>query len=361
MYPYPLDRGDKLRWSALLLELSALMRLRGVFGFMPSRDRRDPGLEQGFDSVDVVPISMREVALGRLMLHLSGRPSEFGSLATAPWRTRVRARTSADAPVLLLGPNACFHGAPTGSIIDLTDARSRVRMIAKDRVRPRVLSLERKLAANNRIVLASDDDKAWLVDNGANADAISVIPNGVDRRFFAARPLGQSQDLVFVGNFRFPPNRDGARWFLSECWPKIRARAPAISLRIVGFGAHELARNPSPEIQIASDVPDVLPYLEKAAVAIAPLQSASGTQNKVLEAMAAGLPVVGTSPVARGLAGSHPVLVRDDAEGFVATCILLMSDEVARAELGVEGRAYVVRNHSWASSAMALRELLVSR
>jgi glycosyltransferase involved in cell wall biosynthesis len=360
MYPYPLNRGDKLRWSALLAELAPLLSLRAVFGFLSSRDRRDPALERGFHSVQIVPISMWQVAMRAAQLRISGRPPEFGRLATPAWRRRLLAQIAPGVPVLLLGPNASVFDVPAGAVLDLTDTRSRVRTVTGNRVRPAILSIELALAQRFRIVLASDDDKTWLVENGADPGHITVIPNGVDQRFFAARSPGRSNELVFVGNFRFPPNRDGARWFLTECWPKIRQRAPAVRLRIVGFGARDVARSLSPEIEIASDVPDVVPYLETAGVAIAPLQSASGTQNKVLEAMAAGLPVVATSPVARGLAPNHPVLVRDDADTFAAACISVVNDEAARAELGAEGRAYVARHHSWAAGAGALRDLLVS-
>jgi len=227
-------------------------------------------------------------------------------------------------------------------------------------VRPSVLSTELALARRFRIVLASEDDKSWLVENGADAAAISVISNGVSGRFLAARRIGGTSEIVFIGNFAFPPNRDGARWFLADCWPKIHAQAPSARLRIVGFRASGIARSLGPGIEIVSDVPDVVPYLETAIIAVAPLQSASGIQNKVLEAMAAGLPVVATSPVARGLARPHPALVGDDAGSFVSACLTLLADEAARADLGAQGRAYVLARHSWGAAASALGDLLMS-
>jgi glycosyltransferase involved in cell wall biosynthesis len=131
-----------------------------------------------------------------------------------------------------------------------------------------------------------------------------AIPNGVDMDSFKPpeEPSSRSQ-VVFCGVFNYAPNEEGALWLANEVWPKVLHGKPDATLVLVGAeptkAVADLARRPS--ITVTGTVPDVRPFLWDSAVSAAPLHLARGVQNKVLEALVAGLPCVVTPPVLEGL------------------------------------------------------------
>jgi glycosyltransferase involved in cell wall biosynthesis len=359
-YPQPPLDGDKVRWSALLPELARLATLRGVFGFMPRMEARNPDFDNRFESIDLVSTPAIEVTLRALALELRRHPSDFGRRATPGWQNAVKAAVGRrpNDPVLLLGTSGGYIlEVPTPTVLDLLDVRSRVRTLTGDRItRASILAAELDLARRHRILLACEADRRWLVDHGADAGRIHVVPHGVDRRFLAPPLLTSSATVLFVGNLRYPANRHGLDWFLREAWPRLKSAGAR--LRIVGYGAESV--RPGEGVEVYPNVADVLPHYQAAAVVVAPLLEARGTQFKVLEAMAAGVPVVCTSPVARGLLEGHPAQVADDPAGLAATCATLLGDQAGRVALSARGRAYVREHHDWAAGALLVRDVLQS-
>ena len=357
-YPKPPVDGDKVRWSALLLELARLTPLSGVFGFMPRMEARNPGFDAQFESIDVVPTPASEVALRALLLELQRHPSPFGRRATSRWQRAVVAATTRqpDSPLLLLGTSGGYiPSVAARTVLDLVDVRSRVRTLTGDRVtRHSILTAELALARHHRILLACETDRQWLIDHGADGGQIHLVPHGVDARFFTATPLASSQTVLFVGSFHYRPNKAALDWFVRAAWPGLKSTGAR--LRIVGYGAEHV--RPVEGADVYANVADVLPHYEAAAVVIAPLLEARGTQFKVLEAMAAGVPVVCTSPVARGLAEGHPAQVSDDPAGLSALCTTLLSDPARRQALSARGRAYIREHHDWAASAILVHDAL---
>jgi sugar transferase (PEP-CTERM/EpsH1 system associated) len=159
---------------------------------------------------------------------------------------------------------------------------------------------------------------------------IEVVGNGVDLE--SLRPAGGPSSepvVVFCGVMDYEPNVMGAVWLARDVWPIVRHAHPAARLRIVGADPVRAVREcASAErgIEVTGRVPDVRPYLWSAAVAAAPLQTARGVQNKVLEALAAGLPVVVTPVVAAGLPveAAGGCEVAGDAEAFAAALVRLL-------------------------------------
>jgi polysaccharide biosynthesis protein PslH len=131
-----------------------------------------------------------------------------------------------------------------------------------------------------------------------------VLPIGVDIDAF--RNTGEPStrpEVVFTGVFSYQPNEDGALWLIEHVWPLLRESQPHAHLTLVGMGPSSTLRNRAARagVEVTGTVPDVQPYLWRAAIAVAPLDTAQGVQNKVLEAVAAGLPVVVTPAVYEGL------------------------------------------------------------
>jgi polysaccharide biosynthesis protein PslH len=140
-------------------------------------------------------------------------------------------------------------------------------------------------------------------------------------------------------------------WFCREVWPEVRRQCPAARFIVVGSrpvaAVRRLARLPG--VELATDVPDVRPYLVSADVVVVPLRIARGIQNKVLEALAMGKAVVATPGALEGLEVHADVHVcrAATAEQWTATVLRLLGDETLRSRLGIAGRRYVVEHHRW--------------
>jgi sugar transferase (PEP-CTERM/EpsH1 system associated) len=190
-----------------------------------------------------------------------------------------------------------------------------------------------------RATLVVSTREAEALESLDRAFAPVVLPNGVDVEAFrnpeapSARP-----EVVFTGVFSYRPNEAGALWLIEHVWPLVLQRQPNAHLTLVGTGpgATLKQRAARADVEVTGTVPDVRPYLWRAAVAVAPLDTAHGVQNKVLEAVAAGLPAVVTPAVYEGLpdAVRPACLVAADAAGYAeAIAQLLALSAEARREL----------------------------
>ena len=172
-------------------------------------------------------------------------------------------------------------------------------------------AFETRAATSAVATLVVNDREAEIARQLAPAAKVHVIANGVEleRLRPPAEPSGRER-VVFCGVMNYAPNDQGIRWFINEVWPKVRAHRPGATLAVVGADPERslqalCARDHT--IELTGSVPDVRPWLWESAVAIAPLHVARGVQNKALEAIACGLPIVITSAVAAGLpAGLEP-------------------------------------------------------
>ena len=176
--------------------------------------------------------------------------------------------------------------------------------------------------------------------------------NGVDLEFFCPGEDAYDPDeIVFVGRMDYFPNQQAARDFCTEVLPRIQARRPGARFTVVGAdppaATRALARQSG--VTVTGTVEDVRPYVRRAAVAVAPLKIARGTQNKVLEAMAMGVPVVASGLAARGIdavSGEH-VLTADTAAESAEQILRVMTDDAERRRFAEAGRARVETHHGW--------------
>lgn len=194
---------------------------------------------------------------------------------------------------------------------------------------------------------------------------IAVISNGVDLDYF--HPPAASQQLaggriVFTGEMDYFPNIDAVKHFCDDILPLVRQEAPDARFYIVG-------RNPTREVlalgrvqnvTVTGSVPDVRPYLQSATVSVAPLRIARGVQNKVLEAMAMGVPVVGTTKAFQGIQATEGDGIRcaDEPALFAKEIAILLKDPDERQRRAIQARKFVERVHRWETQFAALEEIL---
>jgi glycosyltransferase involved in cell wall biosynthesis len=210
----------------------------------------------------------------------------------------------------------------------------------------------RFLGACDVHTVTSERERVRLQARDAAAE-IHVIPNGVDVEYFGAQepdPGATRTNLVFAGSMDYSANVDAVVWFVNNMWPELRRQLPALSFTIVG-------RDPTPEVRalggdqvnVTGTVPDVRPHYSGALAAVVPLRIGSGTRLKILEAMAAGIPVISTRLGAEGLDfedGTH-LLLADSAGEMIAAVGRLASSPELWLRLSRSGREVVSRLYDW--------------
>jgi glycosyltransferase involved in cell wall biosynthesis/tetratricopeptide (TPR) repeat protein len=180
----------------------------------------------------------------------------------------------------------------------------------------------------------------------------------------AASSQGQRSGLLTVANANHPPNLDGLAWYAKEIGPRLAELLPGVKLTVIGndpVGA--LAQLASEHVEVIGWVPDTRPYLEKARVSVAPLRYGAGVKGKVAEALAAGLPVVGTTMAVEGmgLTAGLDVEVADDPAMFAAAIARLYKDADRWEEMQRNGRAAAERTAGVANMARQMASLMGSR
>lgn len=178
-------------------------------------------------------------------------------------------------------------------------------------------------------------------------ERLHTVPMGIDLEYFGASGEGLPADpsFAFVGAFNWHVNEDAADWVCSQVWPLLREKLPQAHLTLIG-------RDPSTAVQgfakgaeatVTGTVPDIRPYVAASRAMLVPLRYGSGVRTKILEAFAAGRPVISTSVGCEGLPvtnGEH-LLIADDAPSFAEACYRLATDEALAASLVRQARRLV--------------------
>ena len=214
-------------------------------------------------------------------------------------------------------------------------------------------------------VVCSEREQAQLQKIEPSA-RIAGVPNGVDTAYFAgASPPGRRHRIVFVGAMKYPPNIEAAVTFSHNVWPQLRERLPGYCLTLVGANPVPavIALRDIPGVEVTGTVPDVRPYYREALAAIVPLRTGGGTRLKILEAMAAGVPVVSSALGAEGLSlepGTNILLADlDDGESWVRALAGLAESEPRRRELTSAALQLVRDHYDWTSLGESLSRIYV--
>ncbi len=217
----------------------------------------------------------------------------------------------------------------------------------------------------DQVTVTSEADRQALIELGSDAARITTIPNGVDLDYF--RPTAAERDplrLVFTGKMSYHANIAAVEDLAQKIMPLVWAEQPDAHLMIVG-------KDPSPAVQalgqhpnitVTGFVPDIRPYLSGAAIAVSTVRYGVGIQNKVLEAMAMGTPVVCSAQASSALKteNGRDLLVGDTPEAIAQHILGLLASPEQRALIGANGRQYVENHHSWDSAAAHLENLYMA-
>jgi glycosyltransferase involved in cell wall biosynthesis len=199
------------------------------------------------------------------------------------------------------------------------------------------------------IEVSQDERLAALMPQGRR---VSILPNGVDHEYFKSIRVPEvPETIVFSGKMSYSANITAVKHFYENVLPLIRAERPEVKFVIVGADPPTSIRKlaDDPNVTVTGYVDDIRPFIARAAVAVCPITVGVGIQNKVLEAMAMGKPVVATSRACSAIAAESGknIIMADEPVEFAAHVMGLLSSPERRREIGLNAAECVRANHDW--------------
>ncbi len=220
----------------------------------------------------------------------------------------------------------------------------------------------RAFNAATRVVAVSEVD-ASLIRHRFGGRNVDVVDNGIDREYFeAVQPDPDPGTILFLGNLDWRPNLDAVELLLDRIFPAVRAAEPTARLRLVG-------RKPPPAlvrkvrevpgVELLADVPEVRPFLAKSGVMVVPLRIGGGSRLKILEAMAAGLPVISTRVGAEGLELVPGVnyIAADEPQAMTDALVAWIRDPRPARAMAERSRNFVLNRYDWCPLADRLERV----
>ncbi|MDW3649755.1 MAG: glycosyltransferase [Bacteroidia bacterium] len=375
-FPYPIEKGDKLRIYHQIRHLSQKHEVHLIaISDQEVEEAHQQHLESFCSSIHIFPISKGGIAFSLLK----------GLFGVAPFQVHYFYRKRIHKKILKIAeelkPDRIYcqlirmapyvKGLDAQKSLDYMDAFSLgMKRRAKHHVgikqvlfrweASKLKSYEEKVFTDfNSHSIISEQDREAL--NTPYKDQIQLIPNGVDTEFFQPKKEEAEYDLVFVGNLGYSPNILAAKYLATQLLPRIRKDLPETRLLLAGARPVKqiLELEKEAGVSIGGWYEDIRDAYASGKIFVAPLFSGSGQQNKILEAMAMGIPCVSTSIVNKSIGAKSPrdILLGDDLESLAEHCIFLLKNPDHILIQASHGRAFVENNYAWSRSHKQLDEL----
>ena len=380
-FPFPPIGGDKLRFFNILKYLSRNHKI----SILCFTDRKiQPGIISAyrdyFSEIDVVFLPKICSYINCILGLLKGQPLQVSYYQSKKMEKLVREKLSQDkfdmVFVHLIRMAEYVKDYKIYKILDMTDAQSLNYTRAMSYTTGKwsiihrfekelVLGYEKNIWRYfDKTYVVSPVDQHYLksLDNNMN---IEVLPNGVDVQKYTFRLSDhQNKQICFIGNMRTFPNTDAVVWFCREIFPMIKKEIPEAKFYIVGTEPSRRVRQLSKikDVYVTGEVPNVNEYVWNSAVSVAPIRVGAGIQNKILESMALGTPVVTTSIGLEGIEAlpDEHLLVADSPEEFARTVVQLIREKELRMQISQKARNLIEEKYTWDNMFSPLGRILVS-
>jgi len=364
--PYPLKYGGAIRTYYLLKKLSSEHNV--TLACLSNSKSYPKELEKICAQILLFPMQYNK-QFSQIIAILSGRPSYsfiYKSNALNDWMKENADNYDA---VVIDKTHMAWTYVPTTmkKIINLHNIESEMILrtgrtdmnILRGLYRKldgKILEKEEKrlLKKSDGILVTSDREKNILRSWGCNM-SIATIPNGVDVERFSTRLNSEQEkikfpDILFIGSINYYPNEQGIIYFHNKIWPIIKTEMPEIKFSVFAGGINRQIRKiMDPNISFIPDGADIIPYFKRSKLFIVPLLSGGGTRIKILEAAAAGIPVVTTSIGCEGLPFKDKVhcLIADDPESFAQACLNVLNDPESAKQRADKAYEVVKKEYNW--------------
>jgi glycosyltransferase involved in cell wall biosynthesis len=375
-FPYPLDKGDKLRAFHQIKYLSTYFDIH-LFcltdKIIPQNQLQE--LETYCQRVTLYKQTLLDKLVFSIWSILKNYPFQVGLF----YSNRIKKQFS----------NAIHSLCPDLIYTQL----SRTILFAKDEDYPLVVDFQDSFSTNyHRIQSQSSGIKRWFyqresklmkkfesqmlewtdasavishfdkseISNSANN--LVVVSNGVDTNYF--QPLKSNDkkyDILFTGNLAYEPNKQAALFLIQKIMPALHNKNPMLKLYLAGAEPGTLSQYNSSQIIVSGWLPDIREAYNESSIFVAPLLSGAGLQNKLLEAMSMGLPCVSTQIANASLKAKveEEILIANSIDEFVTQIERLQEDKQLYANLSIQGRDFVLKNYQWDASNHTLKKLFV--
>lgn len=223
---------------------------------------------------------------------------------------------------------------------------------------------EKKLCKQFDLCSCATDFEVDTLEGYGTGVASAFFPNGVDFDFFTPGDGDYPRHSIsFVGRMDYFPNEECVLSFCEQVFPQLQAKYPDVTFTVIGAcpPSNIMALNDMPGVTVTGTVDDIRTYVRNSAVMVTPLEIARGTQNKILEGMAMGVPVISSRTAARGVdavVGEH-ILAATTPDEYVAHISRLFDDEAERDRLAKAGRERVTSHHNWPRAMSLFNEAIV--
>lgn len=380
-FPFPPIGGDKLRFFHVLKHLSKTNEITIVYFSDHNFDQTilDDYRTYFSESYGVVLPKIRSY-LNCILGLLNSRPLQVSYYRSGKMAKLINNKISTKKFDLiwvhLVRMTEYVKRCASPRMLDMTDAQSLNYLRAKDYrqgIWSFINNVEKALIKRyeqkiwkyfDNTYVVSPIDKHYLkqLDNKMR---VEVLPNGVDIEKYKYKMNNHTnKKICFIGNMRTFPNTDAAVWFGQKIFPTIKKRIHNAKLYVVGTEPSKTVRHLSKikDIVITGEVHNIHDYVYDASVSIAPMRVAAGIQNKILESMALGTPVVSTSIGVEGIecTPGEDVLIADTEEDFVNQVVRLLEDKNLKIQISRDARKNIEENYTWEKMLKKIDDVIES-
>ncbi len=376
-FPYPLEKGDKLRLYHQLKLLSEKCEI--ILISLTEIDVGDSHLQhilQFVSKVHIFRLSKAGIVKRLLLGAFSSKPFQVLYFFDKNIKSKIEKIIATENPDAiynqLIRTTEYTKGISGFKVLDYMDSFStgmKKRMLNSSFPLRYLWKMEYNRLKSYELNIFNNYDRHSIISNQDREsfnesvrDKIKVIPNGVDIDYFTSKSSEKKYDIVFVGNMGYYPNVVAANYLAKEIIPKVKSKYPKIKVLLAGARPDKkVLALASENIEISGWIEDIRVAYEESKVFVAPIFSGIGQQNKILEAMSMKIPVITSHTVnsAIGAKSEKEILLADESEEFVEHICNLLEDEDLAQELGERGRRFIEMRFSWSHQFEKLFKLFL--
>ena len=390
--PYPPNKGEKIRAYHILSQLVKKHTVSLIYWVDDPKDIQHVNLLRGMcKGGTVIPVYLKSITakLRAAQALVQGKSFSEAYFYSARFQSEVDRLITKERPDLIyvfssVMARSLLKWSHIPTLVDFVDVDSEkwgqlagfkkfpISFVYRCEQR-RLLRFERETSRRARACIFVSQAEADLFNQLGGGGKNIVIPNGVDldvRRLplrdgqGAADVCGDAPRLIFVGTMSYYPNEDAVLYFAREIFPIVRKAFPNAIFEIIGRSPSRIVRryDGNDGVRVVGEVSDVRAHLVQADVSVAPMRIARGVQNKVLEAMSVGIPVVATSQAVQGMPAirEDEVLLADTPEVFAAQIVRLLRDAALYRNVSAKARSRVLENYAWKAVGVELLKFIES-
>lgn len=374
-FPYPLEKGDKLRAYHQLKQLSKKNEIV-LFALSDTRINEEAAahLKPFCSDIKIVNLSFMTIAFNLFRTLFKSFPFQSGYFYSPKTRQQFDAFVSKHKPghiyCQLIRTAEYVKCSTIPKTLDYMDAFSKglERRISSAPFywKPflkieykRLLKYEREIFScfQNKTIISSQDKN--LIPHPGKEEIV-VISNGVNTDYFKPMERKKEFDILFNGNMNYPPNIESAEYLVKQILPLVRKEKPGVNVLISGATPSKKVLNlQSANVTVTGWVDDVRENFAKSRILVAPMLTSIGLQNKLLEAMAMQVPCI-TSTLANNALGAEDgknILIADTPEVYAMRILSLLKEENRAGEIGMNGYYFVLQNYNWEKENEKLEKL----